>query len=253
MRPRSRRASRLALVWMLFSLVGTSPAAAAVIVPVSLSRTVTASSGVSDSASGAEDVHPGQPLSSTDPSLTLSIGASSSSSLLGWSAQSSASSGTVTLLDLGSGLFGVNLSLGANASASGNTTTCSTCSASASSSAQLAVTFDLTAPIHVSAFVANGGFGGFAGMDINLYLGNQLIAYGGTQGSLPFDVSPGRYVLQGSATASASIAPFQLTPTSFASLLGIVHYTVIPEPGSGLLVIAGLFALAGRRSAPKRP
>ena len=242
--------NRLALVGaLLLPLIGAPPAAAAVIVPVSLSRTVTAGSSVRDLASGAEDVHPGQPLSSTDPSLTLSIGANSSSSLLGWSAQSSASSGTVTLLDLGSGLFGVNLSLGANASASGNTTTCSTCSASANSSAQLALTFDLTAPIHVSAFVANGGFGGFGGMVITLSLGNQLIATGGTQGSLPFDVSPGRYVLQGSATASASIAPFQLTPTSYASLLGLVHYTVIPEPGSGLLVAGGLLGFAVRRRA----
>jgi len=199
-----------------------------------------------------QDVDPGQSSSSTDPSLTLSIGASSSSSLLGWSAQSSAGSGTVTLVDLGSGLFAVNLTLGANASASGNTTTCSTCAASASSSAALDLTFDLGQPIHVSAFASNGGFAN-ASIGMTLLSGGQVIAFGGTQGSLPFDLSPGRYTLQGQAAASASIAPFVLTPTSSASLNGVLHYTVIPEPSSGLLMVAGLLGLAGRRGARPTP
>lgn len=249
---RNRRSSRRALVWALLPLVGTSPAAAAVIVPVSLSRTVSASSGVMDSASGTQDVDPGQSSSSTNPSFTLSIGASSSSSLLGWSAQSSAGSGTVSTVDLGSGLFGLNLTLSAQASV-GTSAACPACSASASSIATLALTFDLTAPIHVSAFAALGGFANPTSFGMTLLSGDQVIAFGGTQGSLPFDLSPGRYTLQGQAGAAANIAPFQLTPTSSAPLNGVLHYTVVPEPSSALLVVAGLFGLAGRRSARPTP
>ena len=215
--------------------------------PVSLSRTVSASSGVTDSASGMQDVHPAQPSSSTNPSFTLSIGASSSSSLLGWSASSSASSGTVSTVDLGSGLFGLNLALSAQASASANSTTCPTCTAGAGSSATLDFTFDLTAPIHVSAFAALGGSSHPSGVGMTLWSGGQFIAFGGEAGSLPFDLAPGRYTLQGSAGAGATIAPFQLVPTSFGSLNGVLHYTVIPEPSTGLLVIAGLLGLGARR------
>jgi hypothetical protein len=244
---RNRRSRRHALVWTLLPLVGASPASAAVIVPVSLSRTVSASSSVQDDASGTEDVDPGQSSSSTDPSFTLSIGASSSSSLLGWSAQSSAGSGTVSTVDLGPGLFGLNLTLSAQASV-GTSAACPACSASASSIATLALTFDLTAPIHVSAFAALGGFAHPSAIGMALVSGGQVIAYGGTQGSLPFDLSPGRYTLQGSAGAAVRVAPFQLVPTSYASLLGVLQYTVIPEPSTGLLLFAGLLGLArGRR------
>jgi len=111
----------------------------------------------------------------------------------------------------------------------------------------LSLTFDLTAPIHVNTFAAVGGFGGFGGMGMTLYANEQAIAYGGVLGSLPFDLSPGRYTLDGYASAGASVAAFQLTPMSYGSLFGTFRYSVIPEPGTGLLLFTGLLGFAGWR------
>jgi hypothetical protein len=246
-----RRPSLLALVGLSFALaVGSAPATALVIQPVSVTRTVSASSSVTDSASGMQDVDPGQTLSSTDPSLTFQIGTNSSSSLLGWSATSSSGSGTVSMLDLGSGEFGVRLALDANASVSAGTSTCLvTCAGFAGSRARLDFTFDLTAPIHVSAFASQGPFFHPAGTGMTLLNGTLVIAFGGQQGSLPFDLAPGRYTLSGTAGASAGIdqSRFLFVPTSAGSLSGVLQYNVIPEPGTALLVIAGLLGLAGWR------
>src|SRR5437773_210529 len=100
--------------------VGSTPAVALVIEPVSLTRTVSASASVTDPVSGMQDVDPGQTISSTNPSLTFSISTNASASLLGWSAGSSASSWTVSFSDLPAGDHIVNLAADTSATLNAN-------------------------------------------------------------------------------------------------------------------------------------
>src|SRR5258705_158343 len=69
---------------------------------------------------------------------------------------SSASSWTVSFSDLPAGDHIVNLAADTSATLNANPTTCSTCAGGASSNATIEFTFDLTAPIHVSAFFVDG-------------------------------------------------------------------------------------------------
>jgi len=234
----------LSLVWLADSL----PAAASVIVPVSITRGATAYSGVADGVSGTQDVHNDLPPSSTNPSLTYSLTANGSSSLAGWSASASANSGPVSLVELGPGRFGVRISVGAFADVDENLNTCSTydCSGYGSSTASLGFTFDLTAPVHVDGLTnLASSFHGGSGMSLS---NASQVFYSGS------DLAPGRYTLAGSANAFANVQYLSYQPNGYAGVLGYFDYTVIPEPSSGLLASLGLLGLgSARRARARRP
>jgi hypothetical protein len=239
----TRASSGLAFTALsLALLVGSLPAAASVIVPVSIERTVSASASVTNSATGLSDVHSDNPPVSTNPSLTFGVSAQTRAGLSGMSASADAGAGPVTIRE-GSTL-GIEILTGAGASTAG---TCFSCYAYANSRASLAFTFDLLAPIHVSAFLSfdNGlNAGGYVGLS----RGSEAIRGAGNTGSPPFDLAPGRYTFTGNATAFASGRNANL------SSRGVLLYEVIPEPGSGLLVSVGLLGLgSARRPRARRP
>jgi hypothetical protein len=244
-----RGSTSLGLVGLLLTLIaGSRPSEASVIEPVSLRRSVEASGRVTDLVSGTEVVDPGQSFSSDDPSLTLQLTANASATLSGATATASARSGTVSqgqLPDyLGEPAFELRLTTNAEAHAGTSPNFASTAFARST----LELTFDLTQPIDVFAFFADGNISHPSRVSMTLLSGGNVIARG-EGGSPPFQLAPGRYTLvtEGIASASVDSRVGVFLPASFASFSGFVGYTVIPEPATAPLMLAGLALLARSR------